>query len=169
MSLSGSKEIGNKNYCNPTFDLGSATQNIGYIYTTDEYTATSIEIIRIASIDSINVDNNIYVKYYLDINTTIAGSNEVEVFSYLLYYCPYQNSKTAFYYHNSNKDKFDLLNKSGIKNDSDKTGMYAKVTKVGAIGGYIEGTYKLYNYNPPVFHVTHGKFKVLRVAPPICK
>lgn len=166
MSFSGTQKIGNRNYISPTFDLCSPTQNIGYIYTTDVYTGTNIEIIRIASIDSINVDNNIYVKYCFDINTTIAGSNEVEVFSYSLYYCPYMNSKTAFYYHDSNKDKFNVLNKSGIKNDSDKIGMYARVTKVGAIGEYIEGTYKLYNYNPPVLHITHGRFKVLRVAPP---
>lgn len=147
ITIQGEFTIGTKTFTNPTFDLGSPadlTAYLGYNTKTTEYNTIYIEN------EDIDLGNNIFMDYDIDIYSATTGSD----FSMYVYVAIYENipAKSGLYIYS-----YDAK---------------ATVTKVGDVGGYIEGTFEGdFYYDKKIIEVApfhlKGTFKVKRINEPV--
>jgi len=148
ITIQGEFTIGTKTFTNPTFDLGSSADLTAYLANYSKSTYNTIVI----SSDGIDLGNNFLMDYDIQIYSVIPGT-DISMYAYVAIY----------------------------ENIPAKSGLYiysydakAKVTKVGDVGGYIEGTFEGDFYydkkipTPAPFHLK-GTFKVKRIEQPIGK
>lgn len=149
ITITGTFEVGDKTYTNPTFDLGSPEDHIAWTQATTPMKNGSANMIKVYLKDEIINIGGVYNLYYRlriynDQPGAADGDINVEIFT--------DEEKSSVYF---GSDEF-LVN----------------VTSIGEVGGYIEGTYEgtLYCMNKSVegFPVK-GKFKVKRVPMPETK
>lgn len=147
VTIQGEFTIGTKTFTNPTFDLGSPANLTAYLA---NYSKSSTYNTIVISNDNIDLGNNILMDYDIDIYSVTTGRD----FSMYTYIAIYDNipAKSGLYIYS-----YDAK---------------ATITKVGDVGGYIEGTFEGDFYldkklpDPAPYHVK-GKFKVKRVQEPM--
>jgi len=139
ITITGTFTVGDKTYENPTFDLGDPTAHIGYIQIQVPLKSNRIYV---GPKEPFDVGNGIFLNYEYYINGDAPGTYESD--AYVSVYIP--NGKSGIWLYSS-----DLT---------------STVTKVEAVGGYIEGYYEgtFYPDKKTVEGYTvAGKFKVKRV------
>lgn len=146
VKIEGTFTIGEKTYTNPTFNLGEPEAHIGYLVNygiAKEYNGIYIE-----HAEDVDLGDNVELEYYFQIYSAQVGestmSSEFEIYLNL----PVKESGLYIYSNNAS----------------------VNVTKIGDVGGYIEGTYEGDFYyddkkaEAPFF--LKGKFKVKRINAP---
>ena len=145
VTITGTFTIGDKTYTNPTFNLGDPDLHQGYL--TTYYKVPTYNGLRIEDVDGIDLGNNTLLSYNCDIYTVEPGVTTM--YCYLEIY-PSLAKTTGLYIYSS---------------DAAVT-----VTKVDAVGGYIEGTYEgdffLDKKETVPYHLS-GKFKVKHTEIPV--
>ncbi len=117
ITITGTFTVGGKEYINPTFALGSASEHIGYYI----YNSKSATGIKLEPWDIVELGNNTVLNYNFDIYGTTPSSNPKELSGFL-----------SIYQRGDDSDEFTLMNQN----------VSAVITKVEEVGGYIEGTYE---------------------------
>ncbi len=140
VKIEGTFTIGEKEYISPTFDLGNPEDHEAQLNTViSKNTYNGITIIPAQAFDLGN-DNSLM--YYMEINSAEVGPAQM--------YCNFRINSAI----NKSTSLF-------ISNDE----VNVNITKIGEVGGYIEGTYEsdfyLSGEKQAPFHVK-GKFKVKR-------
>ncbi len=140
VKIEGTFTVGEKTYVNPTFDLGNPEDHEAELYS--EINKSAYDGITIIPAQEFDLGNYNFLMYYIDINSAEVGSAQM-----------YYNIRISSTYE-----------KAGLFISSDAVAV--NITKIGEVGGYIEGTFEgdLYyavKKQETPFHVT-GKFKVKR-------
>ncbi len=140
--IMGEFTVGDSTFTSPIFNLGSPALHVGYLSPMD---SKEVNMIRIEPDSALVVDNDIV----LDYNYYIYGSTEGEFESSanVAIYIPAKTSGFWIY-----SDDFTTT-----------------VTKVGNVGGYIEGNYEgtfFLDKKTEVSYPVKGKFKVERIDVP---
>ncbi len=149
MTIIGTFQVGENQYTNPTFNLGNPDDHEGYLVS---FIGKKVENgMIIEPIMNIDLGNNLYANYEMEIYTAQPGTSTM--------YC-----NVSIY--EGMVDKKYIADFYLVSQDADVT-----VTKVGAVGDYIEGTYEGDFYEPtkkeiPPFHIK-GNFKVKRIEAPV--
>jgi len=149
MTITGTFQIGENQYVNPTFNLGNPDEHEGYLVSFIGKKVDNGMIIE--PIMDIDLGNNLYANYEMEIHTAQPGTTTM--------YC-----NVSIY--QGLVDKKTIADFYVVSQDADVT-----VSKVGAVGEYIEGTYEGDFYEPtkneiPPFHIK-GSFKVKRIETPV--
>ena len=138
VTISGSFDVGEKTFNNPTFDLGSPNDHIGYF---TPMIGKTENMIVVEPSSQLELGNNIVLDYELDIYRVTPG--EVASYARLAVFLPEKNSGLWIYCNN----------------------VAVTLTKVGAVGDYIEGKYEgtfLLDKKEEI-HFVKGYFKVKHV------
>lgn len=149
ITIDGTIQVGVTQYNNPTFNLGSPDKHEGYLVSfIDKKIANGIIV---KPITNISLGDYLYANYEMQIHTAQLGTTTM--------YCNISLFKGFI-------DKKVVADFYVVSQDADVT-----VTKVGAVGDYIEGTYEGDFYEPtkkeiPPFHIK-GNFKVKRIEAPV--
>lgn len=141
ISITGTFTVGDKTYTNPTFDLGDPSEHEGYIMPNYQKIPAPNQI-KIQAAEDFDLGNNILLDYYCYINTNTPG--EASASAYIEVYMNVAKEGLWIYCDN----------------------VTATVTKVGDVGGYIEGTYVGTFYPDKKIEVSYpvkGTFKVKRI------
>jgi len=147
ITILGEFTIGDKTFTDHTFDLGSSSELEGYLTTINAKNSVN-NAIRIEN-EGIDIGNNILFNFDLEVYSASVGDNismyaDVQVYQNI----PLKQTTSLYIYSNN---------------------ATANITKVGDVGGYIEGTFEGdFNYSGKVvapFYLK-GKFKVKRVPEP---
>ncbi|HSA05184.1 MAG TPA: hypothetical protein P5145_06310 [Tenuifilaceae bacterium] len=147
ITITGTFNVGEKEFTNPTFNLGSAEDHEGFLTSYDVLKAANG--IKIYAPMDIDLGNNLNLYYEMEIYTAQTG--------------------TANMFCNVGIYEQGTVNKVGGFYLSCSQGSVT-VSKIGEVGGYIEGTYEGDFYEGDKgevapYHVK-GKFKVKRVDEP---
>ena len=142
ITITGTFTIGDNTFTNPTFDLGEPTNHVGsYRIYTLPATVNGLEFYPKNDID---LGNNVTLSYENEIYSAATGT--ADMFAEFHFYL--------------NGTLFTLYSETAT----------AKVTKIDAVGGYIEGTYEGTFYEPTRKNQTSysikGSFKVEHIAEP---
>lgn len=140
IKITGEFTVGEKTYTNPTFDLGEPDLHIAYLSPMFQKT----NMIKVEPFEAFDLGNNIILDYDYYIYGEAVG--EFESNANIAIYIPEKVSYGFWIY------------------CSDLT---TKITKVGEVGGYIEGEYEgtFYPDKKSVEgYPVKGKFKVKRIA-----
>lgn len=147
VTIQGELTLGDKTYTNPTFNLGSPTNHVGYL--TNYYPAKDYNGIYIESNDNIDLGNNVKMEYGLQIYTSQPGASTMYAWFEFYLDTPAKQSYYYIYSYEAN----------------------VTITKVGDVGDYIEGTFEgdfwygdKKGGDAPFY--LKGKFKVKRVNTP---
>lgn len=141
ITITGSFDVVDKTYTNPTFDLGGSDNYVGFAIVTKN---AFLSDIRIECLEDINLGSGYMLNYYLNLYQVSKGESigslGIEV---------------------SKEDGYVYLYNEQIP---------VNVTKMGEIGDYIEGNYEgtLYFGSKETLTVK-GKFKVKHIEPPVIK
>lgn len=139
ITITGNFEVGNKTYEDPTFILGNSDDNIGWFQPNIK---KGDSIIVIGAVSEIDLGNNIALYY----DYTIYGDTPGE----------FQSSAHIAIYLNESKTSLSIFCDN----------LTITLTKVGTVGGYIEGFYEG-NFQPEVkkaeTYAVKGNFRVRRV------
>jgi len=145
ITITGEFIIGEKTYTNPTFDLGEPELHEGYVRPNYQNLKVPVpNMIEIEPFDQFDLGNNTVLDYGYSIysdapGTDLPSSAHIEVY-------------------------LNVAKESGIWLYCDN--LLTTVTKVGDVGGYIEGTYEGTFYpsvKSEVSYPVKGKFKVKRI------
>lgn len=139
VTISGSFDVGDKTFNNPTFDLGSPNDHIGYF---SPMIGKSENMIVVEPADYIELGNNIVLDYELYIYRTTPG--DATSYANLAVFLPTKNGGLWLYCNN----------------------VAATLTKVGEVGDYIEGKYEgtfSLDKKEDITHFVKGTFKVKHV------
>ncbi|HSA04809.1 MAG TPA: hypothetical protein P5145_04365, partial [Tenuifilaceae bacterium] len=141
IKITGEFSVGDKIYTNPTFDLGEPDLHKGYL---SPMVSKTGNMIKVMLVDNFELGNDIvlYYEYYIYGETV----GEFESSAYVGIYLTTKGEYGTHLYCD------DLT---------------TKITKVGAVGGYIEGEYEgtFYQDKKAVEgYPIKGKFKVKRIA-----
>lgn len=145
ITLNGEFTVGDKSFVNPTFNLSLSKDFEGFLRSVDE--TPDYEAISITKSD-IDLGDNIFLHYDIDIESANTG-NQINTYAYIFIKKLGEESGLNF-----------------ICYDAKST-----VTKIGSVGGYIEGTYggdilfQGINETLPF----SGKFRVKRIEEPLDK
>lgn len=148
ITIQGEFTVGDKTFTNPTFDLGTPDDLTAYLA---NYGKSETYNTIVIDNEDVDLGDNFAMNYDIDIYSDTVGSD----FSMSAYIAIYENIMA--------KQGGLYIYSSGAK---------AKITKVGEVGGYIEGTFEGDFYydkkapEPAPFYVK-GKFKVKRVEQPL--
>lgn len=139
ITIVGSILVGDKTYENPTFDLGNSDDNIGWFQTNYK---KSDSIIVIGAVSEIDLGDNIALYY----DYTIYGDTPGD----------FQSFAHIAIYLNESKSSFSIFCDN----------LTTTLTKVGDVGGYIEGFYEG-SFQPEAktseSYAVKGNFRVKRV------
>ncbi|HSA05185.1 MAG TPA: hypothetical protein P5145_06315 [Tenuifilaceae bacterium] len=149
ITITGTFNVGEKEFTNPTFNLGEPDEHQGYTVTFIEKNVYNGIIIE--PTDLISLGNNLYLYYKMEIYTAQPGTTTM--------YCNVSIYEGFI-------DKKFIADFYVVSQDANVT-----INKVGALGEYIEGTYEGDFYVPtkaelPPYQIK-GKFKVKRIAQPV--
>lgn len=148
ITITGNVVIGEKEFTNPTFNLGNPDEHQGYTVTFVKKNVANGIIIE--PVELISIGNNLLLGYQMEIYSAEVG-------------------QTTMYCNVSIYDGTPLNKTYGFAASASQ--VTVNITKVGAVGEYIEGTYEGEFGEPtkteiPTYQIK-GKFKVKRIAQPV--
>ncbi|HOZ15888.1 MAG TPA: hypothetical protein PLH91_10890 [Tenuifilaceae bacterium] len=148
ITIAGTVYVGAQQLTSPTFNLGNPENHEGFLATF--YNKAEPNAIIIEPVDLISIGNNLYLYYEMQIYSASIG--QTTMYCNVSIYEGQPGRKVSGFYVSADDITVNL-------------------TKVGAVGEYIEGTYNGTFYIPvksvPDSYQINGKFKVKRIAEPV--
>ncbi len=148
ITIAGTVYVGAQELTSPTFNLGNSDIHEGFLATF--YNKAEPNAIIIEPADLISLGNNLYLYYEMQIYSASVG--QTTMYCTVSIYEGQPGRKVSDFYVSADDITVNL-------------------TKVGAVGDYIEGTYNGTFYIPvksvPDSYQINGKFKVKRIAEPV--
>jgi hypothetical protein len=146
ITIAGTVDVGDQQLTDPTFNLGNPEDHEGYL---TSYSKGAADLIIISPVELVSLGNNLYLYYEMHIYSTEVG--ETTMYCEVSIYDGLQGKKVSYF----NVSADDIA---------------VNISKVGDVGGYIEGTYEGVFSIPtkvdiPTYQI-NGKFKVKRIAAP---